>query len=228
MPKNVCELIKPPRAVSREVTPLSLEQAHRLLESVREHRLEVLLTMAVVTGMRRGELLALTWSNVDLERGSLLVVHTVDYIPKYGYVQTEPKTKAGKRLISLPSFLIDLLKSHRVQQQTQCLKVGDTWENRDLVFPDLTGGYLNPNYLLRQFKQILQNAGVPHMHFHDLRHSSATILLSMGINIKVIQSLLGHSDISITLGLYSHLLPTMQQEVVDKWDDAFRNNSDSK
>ncbi len=219
--KNVCDLVKPPRVVSREVVPLDIEQARMLLESVREHRLEVLLTMAVVTGMRRGELLALTWSNIDFERHSLQVVHTVDYIPKYGYVQTEPKTKAGKRLIRLPAFLMDMLEAHRVQQWEQCSKVGTAWENRDLVFPDLKGGYFNPNYLLRVFKKILENAGVPHMHFHDLRHSAATILLCMGINIKVIQSLLGHSDISITLGLYSHLLPTMQQEVVDKWDDAF-------
>ena len=222
--KNVCDLVKPPRVVSREVVPLDIEQARMLLESVREHRLEVLLTMAIVTGMRRGELLALTWSNIDFERHSLQVVHTVDYIPKYGYVQTEPKTKAGKRLIRLPAFLMDMLKAHRVQQEEQRSKVGTAWENRDLVFPDLKGGYFNPNYLLRVFKKILENAGMPHMHFHDLRHSAATILLCMGINIKVIQSLLGHSDISITLGLYSHLLPTMQQEVVDKWDEAFGNN----
>ncbi len=95
---------------------------HVLLESVRKHRLEMLLTMAVVTGMRRGELLALRWSNIDFERRTLLVLHTVDYIPGYEYVETEPKTAAGKRLIRLPSFLIDMLKQHRVQQQKQQLK----------------------------------------------------------------------------------------------------------
>ena len=109
--RNVCDLVEPPRIVSREAAPLSLEQAQTLLKSVREHRLEVLLTMAVVTGMRRGELLALRWSNIDFERKTLLVLHTVDYIPKYGYVETEPKTAAGKRLISLPSFLVDMLNS---------------------------------------------------------------------------------------------------------------------
>src|SRR6266487_4384605 len=180
---------------------------HVLLESVRKHRLEMLLTMAVVTGMRRGELLALRWSNIDFEHQTLLVLHTVDYIPGYGYVETEPKTKTGKRRISLPSFLIDMLKQHRVQQLEQRLKVGDAWENRDLVFPDLHGGYFNPNYLLRVFKKLLNEAGLPHMPFHDLRHSAATILLSMGVNIKVVQELLGHSNISITLGTYAHLLP---------------------
>ena len=102
--RNVCDLVEPPRIVSRKGTPLTLEQAQALLENVREHRLEVLLTMAVVTGMRRGELLALRWSNVDFDRRTLLVLHTVDYIPKYGYVETEPKTAAGKRLVSLPPF----------------------------------------------------------------------------------------------------------------------------
>ena len=203
--------------IGRKGTPLTLEQAQALLENVREHRLEVLLTMAVVTGIRRGELLALRWSNVDFDRRTLLVLHTVDYIPKYGYVETEPETAAGKRLVSLPPFLVDMLRQHHIQQLEQQLKQGETWENRDLVFPDLRGGYFNPNYLLRLFKKLLVQAGIPHMHFHDLRHSAATILLSMGVNMKVIQELLGHSDIAITLGLYAHLLPTMQQEVVEKW-----------
>jgi integrase len=178
--------------------------------------------MAVVTGMRRGELLALRWSNIDFEGQTLLVLHTVDYIPHYGYVETEPKTEAGKRRIGLPSFLIDMLKQYRVQQLEQHLNVGDAWENRDLVFPDLRGGYFNSNYLLRMFKKLLQEAGVPHMHFHDLRHSAATILLGMGVNMKAVQERLGHSDIAITLGLYSHLLPNMQQDVVNKWDDALK------
>ncbi len=221
-----CDLVTPPRIVSREAVPLTLEQAQTLLRSVREHRLEVLLAMAVVTGMRRGELLALRWSNIDLEHKTLLVLHTVDYIPKYGYVETEPKTAASRRLISLPSFLIDMLKQHRVQQLKQQQKQGDSWENRDLVFPDLHGGYFNPNYLLIMFKKLLKEAGLPHMHFHDLRHSAATILLSMGVNMKIIQELLGHSDIAITLGKYSHLLPTMQKEVAEKWDDEFRNDGE--
>ena len=103
----------------------------------------------------------------------------------------------------------------------QQLKQGSDWETRDLVFPDLHGGYFNPGYLVKLFTQLLREAGVPHMHFHDLRHSAATILLSMGVNMKVVQELLGHSDIAITLGLYSHLLPSMQQEAVDKWDNVF-------
>ncbi len=226
--RNVCDLVKPPRVVSREVVPLSLEQAQTFLTGARENRLEMLLTMAVVTGMRRGELLALRWSNIDFERRTLVVLHTVDYIPKHGYVEDEPKTKAGKRLISLPSFLIDMLKQHRMKQQKQMVEQGEKWEDRDLVFTGLHGGYFSPRYLEKLFKKLFADAGFPGMHFHDLRHSAATILLSMGINMKVIQELLGHSDVAITLGLYSHLLPSMQKEVTDMWDTVFEHRDEEE
>lgn len=223
--RNVCDLLDSPRVVSREGTSLTLEQARKLLESIQGHRLEVVLMMAVITGMRKGEIIALRWSDIDLDRWVLHVVHTVDYIPGYGYVENEPKTQAGKRTIDLPAFFVGMLKQHRVKQEQRRLKVGEAWESRDLVFPDLTGGYLNPIHVLRMFKKLLERAELPHMHFHDLRHSAATILISMGINPKVIQELLGHSDISITLGIYGHLFPSMQKDVVDKWQDVFGDNN---
>lgn len=93
------------------------------------------------------------------------------------------------------------------------------------MFPDLHGGYFNPGYLDKLFARLLREAGIPHMHFHDLRHSAATILLAMGVNIKVIQELLGHSDIAITLRVYGHLLPSMQEQAVEKWDDVFKQGA---
>lgn len=113
-------------------------------------------------------------------------------------------------------------------EQRHTLPAQGQRENRDLVFPDLHGGYYNPNYLLRLVKKVLQQAGIPHIPFHDLRHSAATILLSMGVNIKVIQQLLGHSDIAITLRLYSHLLPPMQQEATDKWEEEFGDDENDQ
>lgn len=219
--RNVCELLDSPRVVSRKGTPLSVEQAKKLVESLKGHRLELVVLTAIITGMRRGEILALRWADVDMERRVLIVLHTVDYIPPFGYVENEPKTKTGKRLIDLPEFYIALLKKHKVKQERQRRKVGDKWENRDLVFPDTTGGYMSPAHLNADFKEILVRAGIAHMPFHDLRHSAATILISMGIHPKVIQELLGHSDISITLGIYGHLFPTMGQGVAQKWDGVF-------
>ncbi len=226
--RNVCDLLDSPRVVSREGTPLTLEQARKLLEGIRGHRLEAVLMMAIITGMRKGEIIALRWSDVDLERRVLCVLHTVDYISGYGYVENEPKTQAGKRTINLPEFFINMLKQHQVKQAERRLKVGEAWENRNLVFPDLTGGYLNPIHVLRMFKKILEQAELPAMPFHDLRHSAATILISMGIHPKVIQELLGHSDISITLGIYGHLFPSMQQDVVEKWQGVFGNEKDNQ
>jgi len=218
--RNVCDFVTPPRIVSREVVPLSLEQARSLVNHVRGHRLELLLTMAVVTGMRRGELLALRWSNIDFENGRLLVLHSVDFIAGHGYVEGMPKTAAGKRVIVLPGFLLEMMKEHR-ERQMELSKVTDKWQDNDLVFPNLHGGYMHPNHMGELFRKLLKEAGLPPIHFHDLRHSAASILLCMGVNVKVIQELLGHSDISITLRTYSHLLPSMQQEVVEKWDSVF-------
>jgi integrase len=225
--RNVCDFVTLPRIVTKEAVFLTAEQAHILLESVREHRLGELLMLILVTGMRRGEVLALRWSDVDLKRQVLQVLHTVDYIPKYGYVETEPKTKAGKRKISLPFFLIELLQAHKQEQDEWKAKVGEKWENFGLVFPDLKGGYFNPGYLLRVFKKVLQAAGLADMRIHDLRHSAATILLAEGVNVKVVSELLGHSDIVITLRTYGHLLPTMQEDVVNKWEEEFRRDEDS-
>lgn len=206
----------------------AVKKKDEVLEGIQGHRLEAMIMMAIITGMRKGEIIALRWSDVDLERRLLRVLYTVDRIPGYGYVENEPKTQAGKRTIDLPEFFINMLKLHRVKQEEQRLKVGEAWEGRGLVFPDLKGGYLNPNQVLTMFKKILERAGLPHMHFHNLCHSAATILISMGINPKVIQELLGHSDISIAPGIYGHLFPSMQQDVVDKWQGVFGSTEEDE
>jgi integrase len=219
--RNVCDLVTRPRVPKHNIAPLTLEQAQRFRQHLQGHRFEVLITMAVVTGMRRGELLSLRWSNIDFQRGILQVLHTVDRFTGYGYVEGEPKSAAGVRSIRLPAFLMEMLKQHRVQQVAQKSQA-KTWQERDLVFPNSRGGYLHPNHLGEAFRELLEEAGLPSIRFHDLRHSAATILLSMGVNIKVIQEMLGHSDISITLRVYGHLLPSMQQEAVDRWDSVFQ------
>lgn len=222
--RNVCDVVSPPRLVKPEKQSLTMEQAHRLLESVRGHRLEMLLTLALTTGLRRGEMLALRWTDVDLEHQTVKVRRTVDYIPRYGYVENEQKTAAGRRVVLLPSFVVDMLKQHRIQQLEARLKAGSAWEDRDLVFTGLSGGYFNPRYLEKLMQRVIAEAGLPHMTLHTLRHSAATLLLSMGVPLKVIQEILGHSSYAITADIYTDVLPSMQKEAMDKWDGVFKSD----
>ncbi len=224
---NVCDLLSPPRLVKQEIQPLAPDQARRLVEAARGHRLEPVLILAITTGMRRGELLALRWQDIDFENKNVQIRRTVDFFAGYGgYIETEPKTASGRRMIALPPFVIEVLRQHRVAQLELRLKAGSAWEEHDLVFTGLHGNYLNPRYILKMFDQVLQEAGLPHLRFHDLRHSAATLLLGMGIHPKVVQEILGHSNISMTMDIYSHVLPTMQKEAMEKWGDVFGDTAE--
>ena len=179
--------------------------------------------MALTTGMRRGEMLALRWSDIDFKKKLVRVRRTVDYIPRHGYVENEPKTAAGRRSITLADFVLDMLKQHRTKQLEAKSKVGPTWEDRNLVFTDLEGGYFNPRYLEKLFPKVLAEAGLPPMRFHDLRHSAATLLLEMGVSMKVVQEILGHSSYTITADTYTHVLPAQQPEAMKHWDEEFKD-----
>jgi integrase len=152
---------------------------------------------------------------------SLQVRRTVARIGKFGIVVSEPKTSKSRRKISLPTFVIVALEQHRLYQQTLREKAGDKWREMDVVFSNIYGGYMEAANLHEAFKKILKEAELPDIRFHDLRHSAATILLGMGIHPKIVQELLGHSSISITLDTYSHVLPSIHREAMDKYGDIF-------
>ncbi len=221
VPRNVCDAVTPPRVARKEKTVLSMEQARDLLKQIKNHRMEALLTLAVVTGMREGELLALRWQDIDFVGCSLQIKRAVRYIKGYGHVESEPKTVKSRRKIMLPLFVVEILLRHKAQQEEQQRMIGEAWTERDLVFTAVDGDYLALTTLRRAFNKVLKQAGLPHMRFHDLRHSAATILLSRGTHPKVVQEILGHSQISITLDIYSHVLPAMQEDVMKRWDDDF-------
>ena len=222
--RNVCALVNPPVPKRHEIQTLTQEQAEYLLASAHQHRLEALLTLAVTTGMRRGELLGLHWQDIDLEKGSLQVRRSVTRMAKHGIVVSEPKTNRSRRKILLPAFVIDALKEHRTRQQEIKDKALDAWRENGIVFCNIHGDYLAPSILQRLFKTVLKSAELPDIRFHDLRHSAATILLGMGVHPKVVQELLGHSNISMTMDTYSHVLPSMQEDAMIKMNDAFKSS----
>lgn len=222
---NVSDEVELPRNKQHEVQVLTPEQAQVFLQKIQEHKLEALTTLALTTGLRRGEILGLCWQDIDLEKGSLHVRRTLVYLVSHGFIEGEPKTEMSKRKIVLPHFVIEVLKRHRTLQLEARLKAGTAWVDRDLVFPNTYGDFLLPQTLYKQFARLLKDLGLPHMRFHDLRHSTATLLLSMGVPMKVVQELLGHSNFSTTANVYSHVLPSMQQEAMDKMDALFRQHS---
>lgn len=219
--RNVGEDVSLPRdSRPHERQTLTTEQAQKLLDAARGHRLEAMLTLALTTGMRRGELLALRWQDIDFTNRRLSIQRSVSRLPG-GYRVSEPKTTSGKRSITLPPFVIVALGQHRVRQLETKLKVGPAWEEHDLVFSNSYGRFLNSASLYHLFTSVVKKAGLPHMRFHDLRHSAATLLLAMKVPVKVIQELLGHSSITTTLNVYGHVLPTMQDEAMDNMERLF-------
>lgn len=222
--RNVAKLVTLPRVEQYEAKVLTVEQAHKLIEVACGSRMEGLLIVALTTGLRRGELLALRWSDIDLEKGTLYVRHTMSRIPGYGYVEGEPKTKSSKRMIMLPAVAIEALKKHREYQEQERVKAGEKWQEQGIVFSNRYGDFINPEAVLDALHRLLKEAGLPRMRFHDLRHSAATISLVAGVHLKVVQERLGHSRISTTMDIYSHVLPSMQQEAVDKIEGVFRRS----
>ncbi len=230
IPFNPCKDLTPPKLQKKEMKYLSQEEAIQLLEAARGYRVETLLLLAVTLGLRRGELLGLQWDDIDFRKGSLQVKRTIAYVPledgtRHTYIATDPKTERSKRTIVLPQFVLDALKEHKNRQAQERSQAGKRWQHSNLVFANQQGGYFSLNLLRGQFKKVLEKAGLKDMRFHDLRHSAATILLSMGINIKVIQELLGHTNVNITLGTYSHVTPTMQRDAMSALNDRFQNSN---
>jgi integrase len=218
---NVCDKVNQPRAVKFETHPLTGEQARQLLEVARGSDIEVMLKLALTTGMRIGELVGLRWADIDFQEVSLQIRHTVSRIGRRGIVENDPKTESSKRKIMLPRFVLDALQQHREHQAGLQSKAGAAWQEKDVVFSNRYGGFLERSNIVRRFKELLKEAGLPAMRFHDLRHSAATILLKMGIHPKQVQELLGHSSFKITMDRYSHILPSMQREMMEKIDNFF-------
>lgn len=220
VPRNVADTVKPPRPAPKEMQALSNAEARRLLEAAGEDRLEALYILAIHTGMRQGELLALRWQDVDLENAVASVRRT---LTRSGgkVVFGEPKTKKSRRSIRLTSQAVEALRSHLERQLQDMEILGDRYQDQGLVFTTDTGAPINPSNLRqRSLTPLLKRAGLPHMRFHDLRHTCATLLLSRGVHPKFVQELLGHATIAITLDTYSHVMPSMGDATEKAMEDA--------
>jgi integrase len=220
--RNVSEFATPPRRRRRKMQVLTSAQARAFLQSVRGDPLEALYVVAITTGMRLGELLALRWSDVDLAAAHLQVRSTLHWYERV-FEFAEPKTMHSRRKVALSREAVRALDVHeRLQREARSL-AGKAWHDLDLVFPDAVGRPLRgTNVLQTHFTPALARAGLPPIRFHDLRHTAATLMLLKGIHPKVVSEMLGHTTISITLDLYSHVLPDMQREAAAAMDELLQ------
>jgi integrase len=220
VPRNVCDLTSPPRKERFEIQPLSAEQVQQFLLAVRGHKWETLFTLALATGMRQGELLGLKWQDITFSRGTLQVRRILSRVMSERavreFVEADPKTEQSLRSIPLAPFALSALREHRARQLEDKVKAGPAWQEHDYVFCTLTGTHLRPNHVYDEFKKILKRAALPAIRFHDLRHSTATLLFGLGVHAKVVQEMLGHTQISMTMDIYAHVLPGMQVDAVQR------------
>jgi integrase len=195
------------------------DQPRRFLEAAKAERLEALLVLAITTGMRRGELLALRWKDVDLDRGVLGVTGSLQGETRPTLSIASPKS--GKsRSVALGTVAVTALREHRKRQEQAQLLVGNEWRDLGLVSSTEFGDFLSPTTLRLALRRTLTRAGLPMIRFHDLRHSAATLMLSRGVHPKMASEMLGHSTIAITLDLYSHVTANMQRQAADAIDAA--------
>lgn len=219
IPRNAAD-VKAPRPAPDEMRPLSEAEARAFLEVARGDRFEAVYVLAITTGLRRGELLGLRWDDADLERGTLRVGRAL--VREGGrHVLGETKTRRGRRRVNLTPRTVVALKAHRKLQLEERVKLAGLYEDQGLVFSASAGTPLNPeNLVKRSFKPLLKKAGLPEIRFHDLRHTCATLLLGRGVHPKMVQELLGHATIAMTLDTYSHYLPSMGDQASGAMGDA--------
>lgn len=203
---NVAAKAKPPRPAKSEVQPMSVEDMRAVLAACTDHRLEAAFVLALTTGMRRGEVLGLQWSDLDLDAGALRVRRTLHRVGGKLHAG-EPKSAKGRRTVALSGLALAALKRHRVRQAQQRLALGEAWHDGDWVFTTGDGKPLDPRNFLGDWHALLGSVGLEPRPLHHARHGAASLMLSQGVPLKIVQETLGHSTVSLTVDLYGHLMP---------------------
>lgn len=215
---NPADDVEPPRVLRSELRLLPASDVRSLMDAADATPYGCLVHLAVSTGMRLGELLGLPWSAVDLEARVLHVHQTLQWLTGQGFTFREPKTQGSRRQIALTPSSVQRLREHRRMQLEQRLLMGSGYNDHDLVFTTALGTPIEPSNLRRTWLRIVKDAGLGHLRFHDLRHAHASLMLQQGVHPKIVSERLGHAGVGITLNVYSHVLPGLQQEAADQFD----------
>ncbi len=223
--RNVAALARPPRLAGREMHALSAGDVGRVLEATADDELGPLFAVAVGTGLRLGELLGLSWSDVDLEARSLTVRRALSRSYGGGYELAEPKTSRSRRTVMLPAIAADALRRQKARQAAARLSAGTAWQNEHaLVFTDALGRPLATWTVSKAWRESSRRLGLS-VRLHDLRHTAASLMLAAGVPLKVVSESLGHSSIAVTADVYAHVTPDLKREAADAMDRALGRSS---
>lgn len=219
--RNVVTTVRGPSVPRTEIEPFTVEEIRRLLRAIEGERLKALVTVAVAVGLRVSEALGLRWEDLDLEAAVLRV--RVQLLRQDGaFVLREPKTSSGRRDVALPTFAIAALKRHRARQNEERLASGPAWRGEPwgLVFCLEDGTPLHRRNVLRWFQDALEREGLPHRGLKELRHTAASLLHAQGASARDVMETLGHSDVRVTLNVYTHLFEDRKHEIAARMDAA--------
>jgi len=208
-----------PRYTPPEMKVLDEAQVNQFLMAARGSPYEALYYLAIVTGMRMGEIYGLTWDDLHWHTGELNVHRQIQEKKGGGWGFYEPKTRFGTRIVKLGEGTLNVLRNHKVRQELEMAFAGDKWQHNNLIFPSVSGTPLNKSNMRKDFNRVLEAANIPHIRFHDLRHTAASLMLNHKTPILVASRRLGHSKPSVTLDIYSHLFQDSQNEVANLLDE---------
>jgi integrase len=219
--RNVASLVDAP-AAGRPASggALTVDETRKVLAVARSRRNGARWALALGVGLRQSEVLALRWADLDLDTGTLAVNRTVHRVAGVGLTYAEPKSERSRRRIALPTPLADALRIHRAAQHAERLKAGTAWQDNDLVFAQPNGHPIDKRADWHEWRRVLAAAEVRTVRLHDARHSAATTLLALGVDVRVVADMLGHSQTRVTSDTYQHLLPALAQDAADRMGAA--------
>ena len=223
IPSNPCQRVKPPKVKQKEAQALDEKEVSELLQCLENEPLKykTAIMMLLYTGMRRGELCGLNWSDIDLENGIVNIDKAILYLPDRGIYEDSLKTKQSKRIIRIPKDMVDLLNQYRIYQLENKLILGDKWRESKKVFTTDYGSVIHPDTLSKWFKKFIKRHNLPNVHIHSLRHTAATLLIASGVDIATVSKRLGHSKKSTTLDIYTHAVKSADAVAAEVLQNVF-------
>ncbi|MGG4039948.1 tyrosine-type recombinase/integrase [Heyndrickxia ginsengihumi] len=226
--ENPMDGVARPKVVNKNGDVYNEEEINKLFDLLKDEPIHwrLAVKLAIIAGLRRGELLGLQWEDVDFSSNTISVNHSLARSKEYGFVLKDPKTKYSRRTVSIPGSIMDELKKYQAIKYKEKEKLNDFWEGGefDFVFSKLNGEPYTPKAITRWWKRFIERTKFRFVRFHDLRHTSATVLINRGVHAKIISSRLGHADIRTTMNIYGHAMKVADEGAAEKFDDILNNH----